>query len=145
MSVGMSISVAPLTTTVMSAVEERHAGVASGINNAVSRTAALLAVAVFGVVMLNAFNTSLAKRLQSLPVPAEARAELLEQSDVLVNLKIPVDLSAEAQAAIRQAIQESFIAGFRIIAYLAAGLAVLSALASWVLIEGKARPGTRQP
>ena len=59
MSVGMATSVAPLTTTVMDTVEERHAGVASGINNAVSRTAALLAVAVFGVLMLNAFDSSL--------------------------------------------------------------------------------------
>ena len=72
MSAGMSVSVAPLTTTVMGAVEERHAGIASGINNAVSRTAALLAVAAFGVLMLNAFNSSLAERLRALPVSSAA-------------------------------------------------------------------------
>src|SRR5207302_9838723 len=89
MSVGMATSVAPLTTTVMGAVEERHAGVASGINNAVSRTAALLAVAVFGVVMLGVFKTHLAGRLAAMPVSAALRSQILRQSGDLVNLKIP--------------------------------------------------------
>ncbi len=79
MSIGMTVSVAPLTTTVMGAVAEHHAGVASGINNAAARTAALLAVAVFGVLMLNAFNRSLAERLRALPVSVEARAQLVGQ------------------------------------------------------------------
>jgi EmrB/QacA subfamily drug resistance transporter len=134
MSVGMTTSVAPLTTTVMDTVEERHAGVASGINNAVSRTAALLAVAVFGVLMLNAFNSSLAERLRAMPVSSEVRAQLVGRSGDFVNLKIPDGVSGEMQTAIQQAVRESFVAGFRLVAYLAAGLAAASALASWLLI-----------
>lgn len=144
MSIGMTVSVAPLTTTVMGAVEERRAGVASGINNAVSRTAALLAVAVFGVLMLHAFNVSLAERLHALRVSPEARAQLVGQSGALANLKMPDGMSGEAQAAIRQTIRESFVAGFRLVAYLAAGLAAASALSSWLLIEGKARRETEK-
>src|SRR5262249_36197036 len=123
MSAGMAISVAPLTTTVMSAVEERHAGVASGINNAVSRTAALLAVAVCGVVMAWVFKDRLADRLAAMPVSSTVRAQLLRESGDLVDLKIPEGVSGEPQAAIRQAIRESFVTGFRVVAYLAAGLA----------------------
>ena len=43
---GLSATVAPLTVTVLAAASERHAGLASGVNNAVARTAGLLAVAV---------------------------------------------------------------------------------------------------
>jgi EmrB/QacA subfamily drug resistance transporter len=137
MSLGMAISVAPLTATVMGAVEERRAGVASGINNAVSRVASLLAVAVFGVVMLNAFHKNLDEQLRALPISAEARAQIVGQSGDLINLKIPEEVDFETRATIQREIRRSFVAGFRHVAYIAAGLAVASALVSLLLIEGK--------
>jgi EmrB/QacA subfamily drug resistance transporter len=61
MSIGMGITVAPLTTTVMTSVDEGHAGLASGVNNAVSRIAILLAVAIVGVVTGASFQTGLVR------------------------------------------------------------------------------------
>jgi EmrB/QacA subfamily drug resistance transporter len=141
LGLGMATSVAPLTTTVMNAVKGNHSGVASGINNAVSRTAGLLAIAVFGILMAHTFNANFARQLATLELPTEARAQLERGRGSLGGMKVPDALTGETRAAVEQTIGESFVAGFRLIAYVSAGLACLSALAAWVLIEGK---GSRQ-
>jgi MFS family permease len=142
MSFGMAISVAPLTTTVMSAVDERHAGIASGINNAVSRTAGLLAIAVLGIVMIHTFNAELDRRLATLDLPSDARTQLTAGRSNLAAIQVPQSLSEDKRREVQQAIAAAFVAGFRIVTYICAGLAFLSALAAWALIEGKplARP-----
>src|SRR5262249_10786533 len=86
---GMAISVAPLTTTVMNSVKENHAGIASGINNAVSRTAGLLAIAVFGLIMFRAFNACLDQRLDQIAAPPEIRRSLDDQRIKLAAAEIP--------------------------------------------------------
>jgi EmrB/QacA subfamily drug resistance transporter len=140
MSLGMAASVAPLTTTVMGAVEERHAGIASGINNAVSRTAGLISIAVFGVVMAGVFAQNFNAQLQPLSLPAETRAALLAQTSRLAILSIPDELKAETKQGVKRAVEESFVSGFRVVILIAAALALLSALFAWLLIEGRAQP-----
>jgi EmrB/QacA subfamily drug resistance transporter len=135
MSLGMVTSVAPLTTTVMGAVEARHAGIASGINNTVSRTAALLAIAVFGIVMLAAFNKNLDAQIADLPPGAQT--QINEQRLKLANIELSADFGEETRSAAKKIVNESFVAGFRFVSYGAAILAFLSALSAWLLIEGK--------
>lgn len=137
LGLGMAISVAPLTTTVMNAVPGNRSGIASGINNAVSRTAGLLAVAVLGIVMLHTFNRGLDQRLQSLNVTPEVKQVLDQQRTRLAAVELPKDMNPAVARSLKQAVDESFVAGFRRVVGVAAGLALLSALSAWLLIDGK--------
>jgi MFS family permease len=136
LGIGMTVTVAPLTTTVMNSVGPDLAGVASGVNNAVSRTAALLAIAIFGLVMAWAFEASLHERLREAGVPHEISAFLDTQRSKLAGAALPPGVDAAAAATLRRAVELSYVSGFRWIMMLSAGLALMSALAAGALIEG---------
>jgi EmrB/QacA subfamily drug resistance transporter len=74
-SLGLSATVAPLTTTVLGAVPQHNAGVASGVNNQIARVAGLLAIAVIGAVVAARFDDVLAERAAGLPAPARAAVD----------------------------------------------------------------------
>lgn len=128
MGLGMTISVAPLTTTVMNAVPESDSGLASGINNAVSRLAALLAVAVFGVVLVTVFNHSLDRRLTPLALAPPIRAQIDMDRPQLAAVH-------NSNPAVQHAIAEAFVSGYHTVIWIAAGLAALSSLTAWLLLE----------
>jgi MFS family permease len=142
LGLGMAISVAPLTTTVMGSVEERHAGIASGINNAVSRSAGLLAVAALGVVMLGLFGRDLDRRLADLHLPPGVRQGIADQREDLAALKLPASLGEPERARIRSALDEAFLRGFRGVMLTASALALLAALSAAWLIRAE-RPAAR--
>jgi EmrB/QacA subfamily drug resistance transporter len=131
---GLALTVAPLTTTVMNAVERGHAGIASGINNAVSDTAGLLAIAVLGLVMSHTFDRDLDRRLASANVPDAVRAEIGQQRSRLAAIEVPASGDAATRAAVKEAVAESFISGFRGAMLIAAVLAAVSALCAWLAL-----------
>ena len=135
----MATSVAPLTTTVMNSVSEERVGAASGINNAVSRLAGVLSIAVLGIVMLAGFGRQLSSRLAAIDLQPGTRHELESQRMKLAAIEIPRDLDVEVRGKVRQSIDESFAAGFRLVILVASGLALLSAATAWLMIERKPR------
>jgi MFS family permease len=144
LGLGMAISVAPLTTTVMNTVPRNRVGIASGINNAVSRAAGLLAIAMFGTVMFNVFNRSLDSRLPNLELPAAVQHSLDDQRINLAAAKIPEEIAPAMHEVLKQAIDESFVKGFRCVMLVGASLALASGITSMLLINGTARSPKRR-
>ena len=136
---GMAISVAPLTTTVMSSVPQERAGLASGVNNAVARGASLLAIAVIGAAAVASFSARFEDGLARLPLAPQVRSELLAQKSRLAALEIPHSLSAESRSAVEATVASSFRRSFRLALLLAAALALASAVVGVATIREKRR------
>ena len=130
---GLGLTIAPLTTAVMGAVDPRHAGLASGINNAVARAAGLLAVAALGALLVWWFNHGLDRALAPLSLaPAVARAVDAQRSRLG-----GADFSAFAPAlrgGLRAAFDTAYVAAFRVLMLACAGLAALAAAAGLFVV-----------
>jgi EmrB/QacA subfamily drug resistance transporter len=134
LGLGMAISVAPLTTTVMNSVPEERAGTASGINNAVSRLAGVLSIAALGVVMLTTFNQHLSSRLDNIRLEPQIRRDIESQRVKLAAIEIPQGVDTPLREELRRSIDSSFVAGFRLVVIIASGLAILSSIAAKFMI-----------
>jgi len=139
--VGMALLIAPLTKLALS-VEAQFSGSASGFNNAVSRMAALLAVAVLGAVVISAFTAHLNDTISASSLAPEEQAQILAQSNNLGNIIIPGTFDESSRQLAERAVKESFIYGFRWAMLVGAGLALAGALVSIVTLRGSP-PGGR--
>jgi EmrB/QacA subfamily drug resistance transporter len=140
LGIGMAVSVAPLTTVVMGAVDPDHAGAASGINNAVARVAGLLAIAVFGIVMVNAFGMRLNHELARLELPQHGRDEVQSNRVRLAAIEVPFDVDPRFVPGVKVAVSSAFVFAFRIVACSSALLALASAATATLLIDHKSSP-----
>jgi EmrB/QacA subfamily drug resistance transporter len=134
-ALGIAITATPLTTIVMGAVESQHAGLASGINNAVARTAGLLSVAVLSIIFLGAFAGSLDSRMTEVGIPPAVRQQINDQKTKLADIQIPTGIGGQEHTVIQQAISESFVTGFRVVMLITVVLALASALIAWLTIS----------
>jgi MFS family permease len=144
LGLGMAITVPPLTTVVMQAVDQDHSGAASGINNAVARIAGLVAIAVFGVIMLTAFRSHLHRDLVRIPVSNAARQEIQKDELKLAALPLPPEIGSVEKAKVKDAINYSFIFGFRLVLVLCSAMAAVCAIFAWLLIETNPRENTHK-
>jgi len=142
LGVGMALTIAPLTKSALS-VDESLSGIASGVNNAVSRLAALLSVAVLGGVIVMSFSAELDDALRAIPLSQDQREGILAQSELLGALEIPMADDEPSREAAAMAVNTSLVKAFHDAMRVCAALCFLSAGVSWVLI--RPRPGCPSP
>src|SRR5262249_1503111 len=120
---GMSVVVAPLTTTGMNAVEAQHAGIASGVNNAASRVAGLVASAVLGIVLVSGFQSSVGQTLDRITLTSTERAAVDRELPRLAGAEIDSRWAPDRRAEIRRTIDDAFVSAFRVVMLTAAAVA----------------------
>jgi EmrB/QacA subfamily drug resistance transporter len=140
MGFGMAITVAPLTTTVMGAADPRHAGAASGVNNAVARVAGLLAIAVFGVVLARTFDAHVRPPLDRLALSPAANEALQRELPKIAGADVAqaASMPPPQRAAVRAVIDNAFVFAFRLVMFCSAALALASAAFGYAIAG---RPG----
>ena len=131
---GMAVAVAPLTTVVMNSANQDRVGTASGINNTVARVAGVLAIAILGIVMVNAFASRLNHRLTQLSLPPGVLQRLQADEIKLAGLQVPAGLNPSTKAAVKESIGEAFVFGFRLVMLICTGLSLVSAAVAWLMI-----------
>lgn len=129
--IGMTLSVAPLTTVVMGSVDNRQAGVASGVNNTAARLAGVFAVAILTAVAVSWFSGGLDDRLQDENLSPAVVEKLQGNASRLAELEAPPETSEAAAAVIENAIAESYIGTFRLLVIICGILTALSGLIAW--------------
>ena len=140
LGVGMGITVAPLTTAVMSAVASNYAGTASGINNAVSRVAGVLAIAVLGAVALVLNSRALQAHTALLDITSDARAALMAEAARLGAAEVPAAVPAGSVGEVRNAIQRAFVDTFHVVMIVSAIMSWVGAALAGIFVERKMAP-----
>lgn len=138
--IGMGITVVPLTTAVMNCVSDENTGIASGVNNTLSRLAGVLAIAILGAFAIIQFQDLLIVKAGALDL-GPAQMEYLEmEAEKLADTKPHASWSESQKSAASTAVRESFLEVFRLIALISSVLCFLGAITSAVMI--RARPKT---
>jgi hypothetical protein len=142
LGLGMTITVAPLTTTVMTSVSAARTGVASGINNAVARVASLLAIAVLGIVFVWSHDAALDARLDASTIPQEVRqaahlAHLAQAAGRDGSLAATGAAPSASHAEVTQAQTEALGTALRAVALMSALCALAGAVLARLTIRSQ--------
>lgn len=135
---GLAATVAPLTATVLGAAGVEHAGVASGVNNAVSRVAGLVAIAVAGAAVAGAAGATLDDELAKASLTPAAERAVDRARDLRLTSRAPGAPAAE-RATVEQALADASVDGFHVAIWIGGGLALLGGAISLVGIKDPRR------
>ncbi len=137
--IGMTMTVAPLTATVMNSVNKENLGIASSVNNMMSRTAGLLAIAVFGIIFIYTGEALYTVLLNDLVVSADQIELYLDSRNLLAKPVFDDGTGNTIQGTVTDIYHTLFLSAYRMIIYVASLLAFVSGIISWMTIQ-KTKP-----
>jgi hypothetical protein len=135
----MAMAVAPLTTVVMESVDADRMGAASGVNNAISRVAGMLAIAGLGLLIVNVFSAHLEQNLSALALPNGVHDAVFAGRYALAATAAPAGVDLSVQAAVHRAVIGAFQSAFRATMFASAGLAAIGALIAGLTIDPRVK------
>jgi MFS family permease len=136
---GLSMTVAPLTATVLGDADERHAGIASGINNAIARVAGLLAIAALGAIVSAQFASSVDSHLSGKRLSSGARSAVADAKKRPLTGEVPSSVSGAARRTLEDALKDASVQAFRVGIGIGGGLVILGGIVSLVGIRNPRR------
>lgn len=136
-AIGIAITVVPLTTAVMSSVDDSKSGIASGINNSVTRISGTFINAILGAAVVLLFHKYVLASMESISVTEEVKAQVLQETTKLGEAVASLDYSNQLQASINNIFDNSFIKVYQLVCRIGAALAFLSAGIAYFMVEGK--------
>jgi EmrB/QacA subfamily drug resistance transporter len=136
---GLSMTVAPLTATVLGDADERHAGIASGVNNAVARVAGLFAIAALGAVVSAQFSASADAHLSDKHLTPAARTAVADAKDRPLTTSTAKSVHGRQRAQLEKAFADASVSAFRLGIAIAAALVVLGGVVSAFGIQNPRR------
>lgn len=136
-AIGIAITVVPLTTAVMACVGDSKSGIASGINNSVTRISGTFMNAILGAVVILVFGNYVLEGLETLPLSQEIKSQVMSEASKLGEAVASPHYDPTLQRSINLIFDQSFIGVFQVVCWVSAGLAFLSAGIAFFMIEGK--------
>jgi EmrB/QacA subfamily drug resistance transporter len=137
---GLSAMVAPLTATVLDSVEERHAGVASGINNGISRVAGLLAIAVLGAVIAGQFKGSVDENLSGTQLSPAADRAVAKAREIPLGAPETAGLDQRQASTVTRAVTDASESSFDLGAAISGLLMIGAGVVAGIGIRNPERP-----
>src|ERR687896_619763 len=136
---GLSITVAPLTATVLADADESNAGIASGVNNAIARVAGLIAIAAVGAVVASSFESRLEDEVgDAADRPAVAAAVEAAKDQPLAAVEVQ-GVPEVVRASVRDAAEDASVGAFRVGVGIATALVALGGVLGLVGIQNPRR------
>ena len=136
-ALGISITVVPLTTTVMTCVDEGDSGIASGINNSVTRISGTFINALLGALAFYWFSSFILPDIDALQLQETMKIEIMEETIKLGGAKASLSYDIALQEAINAIYQKGFVATYKVVGLFSAFLAFLSAGIALLMVKKK--------